>query len=243
MKILELDRKNETLNEQVFRTYQNQRVGICVIGVLVPFLVWTSDFVQFGTIWPRESISAYYHSDHTLTRDLFVGNLFVVGVFLLLYRGYSTMENIVLDIGGVCLTLVALFPMRPPGFTFNGGATFIERIAYHETFLWGFPITVHGVCAVVFFGAIAVVAIFLSHKTLKDTQKYRLGPVYVVLGLLMILAPVTAWVLGRSIKIFLLETAGIVVFSAYWAVKTWEFWGTEGSVEATFSRCHDATES
>ena len=236
MKILEFNRKNDTIDEQVFRTYQNLRVGLCVIGAAIPFLVWASDFLQLGTIRPRESISAYYHSPHALTRDLFVANLFVVGVFLLLYRGYSAAENIALDIGGICLTFVALLPTRPADFTFTAEATLIERIAYHQVSLWGLPVTAHGVCAVIFFCAIAFVAVFLSHETLQDTKKDRLKPVYVGLGILMVLAPVTAWSFGQGIKVFLVEAAGILVFSTYWAVKTWEFWGTKGAVEATFSR-------
>ncbi|MCA9130691.1 MAG: hypothetical protein KDB22_26570 [Planctomycetales bacterium] len=236
MKMLEFNPKKETTDEQVFRTYQNLRVGLCVIGVMVPIMVWFADYIELGEVVPRPSISAYYHSEHSLTRDLFVSNLFVVGIFLLLYRGYSAKENIALDIGGMLLTGVAIFPTQPDPEKLPQPAdrTFIQHVAYAEYSIGEFSFTLHGACAVGFFLAIAYVAIFLAGETVQENPVLK--RIYFWLGVAMLVAPLASFLfvslIGENYKLFLLESVGILVFSIYWAVKTWEFWGTGGKIES-----------
>jgi hypothetical protein len=44
-------------------------------------------------------------------RDWFVGILWAIGVFLVLYRGYGRRENTALNIAGMLLIMVAMVPM------------------------------------------------------------------------------------------------------------------------------------
>src|SRR5262249_54456803 len=57
----------------------------------------------------RNSISAYFY--HDVMKPVFVGTLFLVGTLLILYRGQSIAEGWMLNVAGVLLMLVAVFPM------------------------------------------------------------------------------------------------------------------------------------
>jgi len=62
----------------------------------------------------QTSISAYYWTLDP-ERNAFVGVLCAVGVFLLLYKGYSWFEDRVLDLAGVSAVGIAFFPMDKLG--------------------------------------------------------------------------------------------------------------------------------
>jgi hypothetical protein len=57
-------------------------------------------------------LSGYYY---TPMRNVFVGALFALGVFLIAYRGYDRSDGIITNIAGVCAATVALCPTIPPG--------------------------------------------------------------------------------------------------------------------------------
>lgn len=90
-------------------------------------------------------MSAYYHSP---MRDIFVGAICAVGVFLYLYKGYSNKENIALNTAGISAILVALFPMQ------------------WECGTECRPVTALGVFAVLFFLSIFYVCWFRATDTL-----------------------------------------------------------------------------
>src|SRR4051794_4907403 len=66
------------------RAYLMLRLAIGALGVLLPVVLLAGDglFLK-GSVWPRESLSAYYHSG---MRDEFVGTLVATGVFLITYK-------------------------------------------------------------------------------------------------------------------------------------------------------------
>ena len=236
-RFLGLDPQKLSPLDQVSRTYRNLRIGLFAIGMLLPLMLIGSDYLHLQSVEIRDSISSYYHSPHSLTRDLFVGNLFVIGIFLMLYRGYSLHENIALDIAGFLLTLVAVFPTKPLETPTIDEQSFIEQIAYAHVPLAGIDLTIHWFAAVGFFLAIAYVAIFVANGTSKKKQwerKYRL--IYRVLGGAMLIVPPVLyflpWGKQQGIEVFLVEVGGIAIFSCYWLTKTLEFMGTQGSVEA-----------
>jgi len=59
--------------------------------------------------WP-DSASGFYY---TGMRDVFVGSLCALGVFLLAYRGYDRLDFWITFIAGLCAIGVALFPTKP----------------------------------------------------------------------------------------------------------------------------------
>ena len=129
----------EKLLDHIQATYFNLRVGIGVMALLLPLLLWIGGKVLFG-LPLQSSLSAYYHTD---MGNVFVGVLFTIGTFLHLYKGYPIKtpflsENRALDAAGICALGVALFPTDcPDGATCTG-------------FTWG---AVHGTFAVLVFSS------------------------------------------------------------------------------------------
>src|SRR5688500_3060530 len=72
------------LDRHISLTYRNLRVGMGVLAVAFPLLLWWIGLVC--SVELQRSISAYYH---TSMRDVFVGVLFAVGAYLYLYKGFS----------------------------------------------------------------------------------------------------------------------------------------------------------
>ncbi len=222
MKVSDLLRRNFSLQEHTFATYITLRLGIAVLGFAFPLLLWIIG--QTKGVDLQQSLSAYYHanpSDHT-TRNWFVGILFAVGVFLYLYKGFSRLENYVLNAAGILALCIALIPMD-----WNCGT---------ECSFF----TLHGISAITFFLCIAFVCVKCAPDTLyllqdEDTRKkYRW--VYKVLGTGMILSPLIALIVNWTIPLFqyviAIETVGIWIFATYWAVKSYELYKTHAQQSA-----------
>lgn len=83
------------------------------------------------------------------TRDLFVGGLFAAGACLYLYKGFSTKENVALNLAGVFALFVTLLPTAATSA--DGGL--VSKL--------------HGTSAVLFFLCIAYVSLFRSRDTFR----------------------------------------------------------------------------
>jgi hypothetical protein len=216
---LDPDLSPAKLQERIYATYASLRVGIGVIGVVFPFFLWLGGLWYAG-LSLQGSMSAYYYAvgnDGRSMRDWFVGILFVVGVFLYLYKGFSRAEDWALNVGGALAVGVAVFPMD-----LNPATPF-----------W---LTRHGFCAIGLFLCIAFVALFCADDTLdliRDTNIpdqgkliTRLKWLYRLIGLAMIGLMIAAYVLNTVYKTeyrtFWIEAAGVVSFGAYWLLKSWE---------------------
>ena len=221
-KMLPIEANN--YRQHILDTYFSTRIGIAIISILFPlillvgghiFLAGDTELKTQGYILGLRtlgSISAYYHSP---MRNVFVGILFAIGAFLYLYKGYSTVEDFVLDGAGILAVGVALFPTSCP--------TELECDTFTEPVL-------HTVSAISFFILIAGICLAEAWGKLPGGTKspfFRI--IYVVLGAGMIVLPLLAWILYRDtgILIFKLELAGVWVFSAYWIVKSIEIYLSE----------------
>jgi hypothetical protein len=214
-----------TLQEHMRLTYLNVRYGIGIIGAALPLLLW------IGARRLLHSMSAYYY---TPMGDVFVGALVSIGVFLYLYKGFSSKENWALNAAGMLAVGIALVPTNATGEP-------------HST-----RSTTHIVFAVLFFLCIAYVAIFRASDTLSliDDAKRRQNfqRFYRLLGLGMAASPFVAIALAylfdpdsaaRSLKLFV-EVLGVWMFAVYWLAKSREISETgaerlalEGRIEAS----------
>jgi hypothetical protein len=199
------------LREHILKTYSLLRIGMAGIGILFPLILWWVGV--FVGVKLQGSISAYYH---TPMRDVFVGSLFAIGVFLYFYKGVTNQENIALNFAGVFAVLVALLPTAaPPDLQCK---TFTAPY-------W------HGTSAILFFIAIAYVCIFRASDTLDEitnpARRAFFKRIYRILGGLMILFPLASALLLHFLNetssiVYFVELAGVWVFSAYWILKTLE---------------------
>ena len=87
-------------NRGVF-DYKTFRILIGVIAFSIPIVVCCISNIDL------KSISASYHSN---ARDVFIGLLFIVGVFLGVYNGYSKWESLASKIAALAIIMVALIP-------------------------------------------------------------------------------------------------------------------------------------
>jgi hypothetical protein len=229
------------IQKQMMKTFLHLRVGIGVLGIVFPFLLWWGGRIVYH-LPQADSMSAYYHAtpacldihltvpeqcevdpQHPLPppagqgpmRDWFVGVLFAIGVGLFLIKGFSVWEDWLLTIAGILAAVVATNPMPwVPGKP-----------------TWDH---VHYIAAVTFFILIGLVIWICSGKTLqfmpqipdRDKVIARFKRTYRALAIVMAASPFAAILLFKVLKlpqgIFWAEAAGVVSFGAYWLFKTKE---------------------
>ena len=199
------------------QSYTGLRMGIAIVAFLFPFALWFGG--RLRGIERQHSLSAYFHAvtpgGFGTMHDVFVETLLVIAAFLYLYKGYTTLENRVLNAAGIFAAGVAVIPMPWP-----------------DT---GQKLSLHGVLAAAFFFCIAFVCIVCAQTTLRFIRRQgvrrRFLFVYQTLGIAMIALPAIAWLWGArhgvSHDVFLAEASAVMTFALYWAVKTYELWGVE----------------
>lgn len=215
----------EDLSKRITSTYIWLRMGMGIIALSFPLLLWFGAWFGAG-LGLEGSMSAYYHANGGYMRDWFVGILFAIGIMLFLYHGFTEIEDRVLNVAGVLALGIALFPMASPG---SGQASHIGII--------------HGLCAIVFFLCIGYICIFHADDTLELLRqsrgeqaygKYR--RTYRVLGGLMVISPLIAAgvsaVFGKNSFTFFAEAVGVWVFATYWLVKSREIHWTGADEKA-----------
>lgn len=90
-------------------SYLGIRRAIGAIGLLLPLLLGPIGYFGFG-IDIQDNMSSYYH---TALRDVFVGCLCAIGIFLFCYRGYDWIESWTANFGCLSALGVALCPLDP----------------------------------------------------------------------------------------------------------------------------------
>jgi len=89
-------------------SYLLMRVLIGVIAVLLPFALILANWIIGHGV--QSSVSGYYY---TPMRNLFVGSLCAIGVFLISYDGYDLADRTITDVAGLCAICIACFPTTP----------------------------------------------------------------------------------------------------------------------------------
>lgn len=211
-------RSPDELQKHIGATYFTLRMGIVIVASTLPLILWFGGLLLGVPL--KGSMSAYYHSEETLLRDVFIGILCATGAFLYLYKGFGKRENYALNCAGLLIVCVAFIPTSPPG-------------APDRAF------SAHGASAVLFFAAIAYVCIFRASDTLalmhdRDmARKYSLS--YKLFGIGMITAPATAYLVtllaadrgGDNPYVFFVEFVGVWIFAGYWLLKSREIAQTD----------------
>ncbi|MFI5299337.1 MAG: hypothetical protein ACHREM_14680 [Polyangiales bacterium] len=92
-------------------SFNTMRVLIGVIALLLPVLTTVGYRLTGGPqgVW-LGSISEYYYST---MRDVFVGGLSMIALFLVAYRGYNNLEDRLFNCAAALAVAIAWFPMSP----------------------------------------------------------------------------------------------------------------------------------
>lgn len=178
------------------RNYLTLRKLIGILGLALPVVLYAGARWLF-TEAHQATISAYYY---TGMRDVFVGILWAIGVFLVCYKGAREWDNVASTVAGACAILVALFP------TDKGTAA--HTFAGH----------VHIYSAAAFFLTITLMTLFLFRNRGK---KAWTNWIYRLCGGAMALSLVVMFFTRVS---FLWEAVAVVAFGAAWLVNGVEKW-------------------
>ena len=198
-------------------SYLALRKTIGYLGLLLPFVVFLGA-LKFSQTTMQDSVSGYYY---TGMRDVFVGTLWAIGFFLVSYRGYDYIDDLVTDAAGIFALGISLFPTTPGGPVSS---------AVQSTG------SVHFAFAALFFVTLGCISLFLFTKKDQDPQKWssrkpKRDVIYRVSGVVMLLCigliavysvvpSIQAIVPGATIHpIFWLEAIADAAFGVSWAVK------------------------
>jgi hypothetical protein len=199
--------------DPLVRSYLTLRKAVGIIGCALPIvLVFGLMFLKGLGI--QHSISAYYHTD---MRNVFVGSLCAIGIFLMSCRGYDGKDEVAGIFACVCAIGVALFPMAPE----------VSSTPVKEHIGWA-----HWTFAALLFAMLACFCIFLFTKTgpenrptHKKVQRNRVyyfcGGAIVVSIVLIPLVTKTALkdVIQCPTAVFWLESLAVEAFGFAWLIK------------------------
>lgn len=144
-----------TAESSVVRSFLLMRTVIGILGICLPLVLVIGDLVLLDdSLSVRGSLSAYYHSG---MRDVFVGVLVVIGVFLITYKVFRrSLDNTLSIVAGAAAITTALFPTGIPDEVSSLPTPLQDRLGE------GVVSTIHTVAAAVFVVALAVLSIFFG---------------------------------------------------------------------------------
>lgn len=194
-------------------SYLALRRAIGILGIGLPFVLVIGTLVLQGS-GLEPSISNYYY---TIMRNVLVGTLCAIGVFLMSYHGYERADDIAGDLACGFAIGVALFPTVP------------AHEPTHTQVIIGY---VHYGFAAAFFLTLAYFSLCLFRKTdpskpmtPRKTIRNRVytGCGYLILLCILLLAGYGLFLQDTSVAqlkpVFWLEATAVVAFGASWLIK------------------------
>lgn len=197
-------------------SYVGVRRAIGVSGLMLPLVL--GPIGMLCGIEIQDNMSSYYH---TPLRDIFVGTLCSMGIFLFCYQGHDWIENCTANLGCVAALGVALFPLDA------------NSDPLHQRSVIGY---LHSVSGGAFFLTLAFYSLFHfpSSKDANLEQEphaeqrdlvYRTSGVVILLSMVamgaqLFLLP-AEWkvVCNRFNTLFWLEWIAVWAFAAAWLIK------------------------
>jgi hypothetical protein len=195
-------------------TVRHLRLGLGSVGIALPIVLLVGHLMVARRLTLLDSLSGYYHTE---MRDVFVGSLCAVGVFLIAYR-YRRPDDTLGTVAGILAIAVALFPTTvdaPAGTT------------SHSDRLVG---VVHQVAAGALFLALAVFCLFLFTRADRDglppkpsaVRFYRACGTLILVAIALALASTQLSAeLRHTLKpVLWCETVAVFAFGAAWVAKS-----------------------
>lgn len=189
------------------RSYLALRKAVGWIGILLPFTLMTGVFIFFDGKSVLVTISQYYY---TGMRDVMVGALCAISLFLFFYKGYGRWDDFTANIAAFMALGVAWFP------TVESGP--------YDAAAW-----IHFICASLFFAVLAGITLllFTRKKTKITARKLLRNRIYYLCGTLMLVALAAIIIFfgfftkkyPQSSFVFWCETVALVAFGISWLTK------------------------
>lgn len=208
--------ENHPHAHSVVMSYLGIRRSLGLMAFLLPLVLGPFGLLVLG-IEIQENMSSYYH---TALRDVFVGAMCAMGIFLFCYHGYDSSENWSGNLACLSAVGVALFPLDP------------HSDPLRQSTIVGY---IHTLSGGIFFTTLAVFSLYhfpRGHFGLRlITRDEQRDGIYWVTGLTivgcMLLMGIHLFLLPDTLKslfnkfnfIFWMEWIAVWAFSAAWLVK------------------------
>jgi hypothetical protein len=197
--------------DPVVLSYLALRKAVGVVAIALPFAVAIPYWLHAHVL--EKSISSYYY---TGMRNLFVGSLCAIAMFMLCCRGYDLQDEIAGTFSAICAMGVAFFPTSP-----DLNPTSLQKHVgtIHYTFAAPLFLTLAYFCLVLF---------KLTAPGRQPTpQKKQRNLVYTASGivilvsiaLLALLVFVGVDQIGPFGTVFFFETTSLLAFGFAWLIK------------------------
>ncbi len=198
--------------------------AIAMLGLFLPASMLAWSLLTASSI--RASLSEYYY---TPVRDLMVGTLIAMAVFLWSYRGFSDRDDDlrydrrVGKVAAVAAAIIAFFPIIPRN---DDRCTLVQCIIGDRSAAF-----VHSIGATVFFLCLAVFClILLPRSVVRSPGSVTRVRIYLSCGWIIVVAcifiavwqvlpPEILFSIGRFRPVFWAETMAIVAFSFAWIIR------------------------
>jgi hypothetical protein len=208
---------------QLIMSYLVLRQSVGWIGTLLPVVLIVGDAISSTSPRP-DSMSGYYYTD---MRNIFVGALCALGVFLAAYNGYDNVDRWLTNIAGVGAVGVAFCPTKPAVCTAGAGAcpaSSVTQLSASQQAVGD----IHLVFAAVTFVALGLMALRFAkggggprdHGTAENIA-YRVSGITI---LSCVLLAAGSNLLPASVKahwpaLFTFEAVAVFAFGVSWFIK------------------------
>ena len=188
-------------------SYLALRKAVGWVAILLPFVLMLGVRLIFRGDLTLYTISMYYF---TGMRDVFVGALCAIGLFLFFYHGYNRWDDWLGNIAGFCAFCIAWFPTSKVGHLSWTGK-------------------IHFIAAIVFFLALACFSLFLFTQKGADPTRRKLkrNRIHIACGIVMIVSLLAIMIYfsifqedyPKTSFVFWAETLALVAFGISWLTK------------------------
>ena len=192
---------------QYLRSYLVQRLVIGLLGLTLPAILVVKTLQRSGDI--EGSLSGYYYTD---ARDLFVGALIAVGVFLMTYMVLEkNLDNFFSLAAGLGALVVALVPTGAP-----------SGVVRFQTL----PVWMHFTAAALFIGSLGVISARFGYGERRRTDPVATHRVFwswfhygcaIVILLAVLFIVVTHNGFDKSLLVG--ESVAVAAFGVSWTAK------------------------
>ncbi len=200
-----------SVSDSLVHSYLFMRRGIGIIGVGLPFALAIGYATSSHRAVLLDSISKYYYTD---MRNVFVGALCAIGVFLICYR-FKLLDDVLSTIAGILAIAVAFCPTAPANPTHNA----LVAGRFHYIFAGGLFILLAAFCFVLFPRK--------DPEPIQEQRKHIRNRIYVGCGVVIVASLLFAgatqlvWPdqFAGSNVVFWCESVAIFAFGASWLIK------------------------
>lgn len=212
-------------NNELVASYLSVRQAIGYTGIMLPVLLIFYSLIADRS-GPKGSISAYFYSGG---REILVGCLFAIGVFLFSYKGFDKdlrkpTDRTVSRLAAIGAVGIAFSPMSwlKSGAPVEPVPTWVQSL-----FSKGLASGLHGAFALLFFGSIATFCLINFRRSAPgkepDAEKRFNNHIYRALGIFIILCTV-AFAVGSLFSVsgafvFWAEALAVWAFGLSWIIK------------------------